>query len=201
MGIYVAISALLGALIGWSTNVLAVKLIFRPYKCYKLIGLIPIQGLIPKRRAEIASAIGEIVEKELLSSEELIAKLTDSGDIEEKLVRTISENIKNRLLKYFPPFIPSGLKENILMIIDGVITGEVERFFHKTLPQVAMEIKDSIPVAGMIEEKINQLDLVQLENLILKVAKKELKHIEYLGGVIGLIIGLAQGILLLLLTQ
>ena len=52
----------------------------------------------------------------------------------------------------------------------------------------------------MIEEKINQLNLKELEELILAIAKKELKHIEYLGGIIGLIIGLFQGILLLVLT-
>lgn len=200
MGIYVLVSALLGALIGWSTNVLAVKLIFRPYKCYKLFGLMPIQGLIPKRRAEIAFAIGEIVEKELLSSEELIVHLTSSGNIEEKLVITVSQNIKTRISKYFPPFIPALFKENILNIVDIVIEGEGKRFFHETLPKVASEIKDTIPVAIMVEEKINQLDLEQLEALILTIAKRELKHIEYLGGVIGLIIGLVQGALLIMLT-
>jgi len=200
MGIYVFVSALLGALIGWSTNVLAVKLIFRPHKCYKLFGLISIQGLIPKRREELALAIGEIVEKELLSSEELITQLTSSGNIEEKLLGTVTENIKRRLLKYFPPFIPTLLKDNIINIIDSVIAGEAERFFRETLPQIANDIKDSVPVAKMVEQKINQLDLAQLENLILAITKKELKHIEYLGGLIGLIIGLVQGFLLIMLT-
>lgn len=200
LGIYIFFSALLGSLIGWSTNVVAIKLIFRPYKRFNLLGFIPVQGLIPKRRAEIAIAIGDVVEKELLSSADLIERLTSSGDIEEKLVRTISENIKNRLLKYFPPFIPATLKENLLHIIDSVIAGEAERFFRDTLPALTNEIKDTIPVAAMVEEKINNLDLRELEELILRIAKKELKHIEYLGGVIGLIIGLFQGILFVLLT-
>lgn len=200
LGIYVLFSAILGCLIGWSTNVIAIKLIFRPYNTFNLFGFIPIQGLIPKRRAEIALAIGQVVEKELLSSAELIAKITNSGEVEEKLVRTVSENIKNRLRKYIPPFIPSSLVENLMHIIDNVIAGEAERFLRDTLPQLAEELKDTIPVAAMIEEKINQLNLKELEELILAIAKKELKHIEYLGGIIGLIIGLFQGILLLVLT-
>lgn len=200
MGIYVLVSALIGSLIGWSTNVLAVKLIFRPHKTYKLFGIFSIQGLIPKRRAELALAIGEIVEKELLSSAELISQLSSSSDVQEKLVKSISININNRLMKYFPPFLPSALKENIILIIDGVIRGEVARLFHQTLPQLTNDLKDTIPVAVMVEDKINQLDLNQLEGLILAIAKKELKHIEYLGGILGLIIGLIQGILLTVLT-
>lgn len=199
MYIYLLVSVVLGSLIGWSTNVLAIKLIFRPYNCYKILGLIPVQGLIPKRRREIAVAIGKIVENELLSSEEIIKQLSTSA-VQSKLSQTASENIKLRLLRYFPPFIPSGIKDNLIDIIDKVIEIEVERFFQGTFPQFATNIKDNIPIAAMIEEKINQLDIRQLENLILTIAKNELKHIEYLGGVIGLIIGLVQGILLILLT-
>jgi len=197
---YVVLSAGLGCLIGWSTNVIAIKLIFRPYETYNLFGFIPVQGLIPKRRAEIASAIGRVVERELLSSAELIAKLTNSGEVKEKLVKTVADNIKKRLEKYFPPFVPATIRDNVMLIIDNVIAGEAERFFRDTLPQVAEELKDTIPVAEMVEAKINQLDLKELEELILAIAKRELKHIEYLGGVLGFIIGLFQGLLYLVLT-
>ncbi|MGI6225798.1 MAG: DUF445 domain-containing protein [Peptococcales bacterium] len=200
MGIYLLVSSFVGALIGWSTNVIAIKLIFRPYKPFDFFGLFTIQGLIPKRRAELAKVIGEIVEKELLSSSELITQLSTSSDVQEKLVKSIFLSINNRLLKYFPPFLPSALKENILLIIDGVIRGEVVGFFQETLPKLTTDLKDTIPVAIMVENKINQLNLAQLENLILAIAKKELKHIEYLGGILGLIIGLIQGVLLRVLT-
>lgn len=200
LGFYVIISAIIGGLIGWSTNVLAIKLIFRPYKTFYLFGFIPIQGLIPKRRAEIAYSIGQVVEKELLTSAELITELTNSSQVEEKVVRTVSANIKNRLLKYIPPFIPNSLKENLMHIIDNVIAGEGEKFFRDTLPQLTEELKDTIPVAQMVEDKINKFNLRELEDLIFSIAKRELKHIEYLGGIIGLIIGLFQGILLLVLT-
>jgi uncharacterized membrane protein YheB (UPF0754 family) len=51
----------------------------------------------------------------------------------------------------------------------------------------------------MVEEKISQFELDEIEKMILKIAKKELKHIEYLGGVLGFLIGLTQAFLLLLL--
>ena len=42
------------------------------------------------------------------------------------------------------------------------------------------------------EEKINQFELEKIEEIILSVAKSELKHIEVLGGVLGAAIGLFQ---------
>ncbi|WP_416378038.1 DUF445 family protein [Clostridium tertium] len=46
---------------------------------------------------------------------------------------------------------------------------------------------------------MNQLDLEKLEDIIIKVAKKELKHIEILGLVLGAIIGVLQGVLVIFL--
>ena len=40
----------IGGIIGWSTNWLAVKMIFRPLQPWRLLWLIPIQGLVPRRQ-------------------------------------------------------------------------------------------------------------------------------------------------------
>ncbi|MFZ5942475.1 MAG: DUF445 domain-containing protein [Bacillota bacterium] len=200
MYIYFLVSALLGAIIGWSTNVLAVKLIFRPYKPFRLFRIFTIQGLIPKRRAELALIIGQTVEQELLSREEILTQL-NTKDIQEKISKNIIGNIKNRISRFFPPFVPPILKENILTSLETIIQNEVERFFNESFPMLLEELKESIPIAAMIEGKINQLDIGELEKLVLLVAKRELKHIEYLGGLVGLIIGILQGAVLMLLTQ
>ena len=56
---------------------------------------------------------------------------------------------------------------------------------------------ERINIQEMVENKINELDLYQLEELIIKVAKKELKHIEILGLVLGFLIGIIQGIIII----
>ena len=48
----------------------------------------------------------------------------------------------------------------------------------------------------MIEEKLNSLDMIEVEALIMPLVGRELRHIEVLGGVLGFIIGLVQGILI-----
>ncbi|HHT66442.1 MAG TPA: DUF445 family protein, partial [Clostridiales bacterium] len=50
---------IVGALIGWFTNYLAVKMLFRPIRPWRIpLTKIELQGLIPKRREEIAVTIG-----------------------------------------------------------------------------------------------------------------------------------------------
>ena len=56
----------IGAMIGWITNYIAIKMLFRPYKEMNFL-FFKIQGLIPKRRSEIAVSIADTVQKELIS--------------------------------------------------------------------------------------------------------------------------------------
>ena len=62
-------SILMGALIGFGTNTLAVEMLFRPFSP-KYIGKwrLPFTpGLIPKEQGRIAESLGELIEKELFS--------------------------------------------------------------------------------------------------------------------------------------
>ena len=61
------------------------------------------------------------------------------------------------------------------------------------------KIKDRVEIETIVTEKINDLDLLELERIIISVAKKELKHIEILGLILGLVIGLIQGIVISLI--
>lgn len=64
-------SILMGALIGYGTNTLAVEMLFRPFTP-KYIGKLRLPftpGLIPKEQGRIADSLGELIEKELFSPE------------------------------------------------------------------------------------------------------------------------------------
>jgi uncharacterized membrane protein YheB (UPF0754 family) len=49
-----------------------------------------------------------------------------------------------------------------------------------------------------VETKINELDIIQMESIVLDVANRELNYITYMGGVLGFIIGLVPVVLELL---
>jgi uncharacterized membrane protein YheB (UPF0754 family) len=51
----------------------------------------------------------------------------------------------------------------------------------------------------MVTSKIDNLDLLKFEDLLTSFITKELRHIEWIGGIIGFIIGSAQVAMLYLL--
>ncbi|MDM5336828.1 DUF445 family protein [Fictibacillus enclensis] len=81
-----------GAIIGGLTNLIAIRMLFRPYKPWKIgkyqVPFTP--GLIPKRRHELAIKMGETVKNHLLTAEGIQSKVTDPAFIDEitSLVKT-----------------------------------------------------------------------------------------------------------------
>ena len=64
---------LIGAVIGYCTNYIAVKMLFRPYHPVKLCGrTLPFTpGIIPKRQPDLAKAVGKAVGENLFGEEEI----------------------------------------------------------------------------------------------------------------------------------
>lgn len=62
-----------GAFIGYLTNMVAIKMLFRPLKPWRVLGMrIPLTpGVIPSKREELAVNIGEMVGEHLLTSKEI----------------------------------------------------------------------------------------------------------------------------------
>lgn len=80
------IAPLLGGVIGYITNDIAIRMLFRPHTAKYLFGVhIPFTpGIIPKEKGRIAEAIGGVISENLMNkevleryllSEEMIAKL------------------------------------------------------------------------------------------------------------------------------
>jgi len=67
----------IGAFIGYATNLVAIKMLFRPLKEVKLFGIkLPFTpGILPKERGKLADNIGDMIERELLTAEVLRERL------------------------------------------------------------------------------------------------------------------------------
>ena len=191
----ILILSLVGGIIGWLTNILAIKLMFRPINPIKIPILnIEILGLIPKRKNEIAENIGEVVATELLSIDDLINESFSEED-KENLILTAKEKIKS-VINAKITLIPMPFRMMATPYIDKIVDNEVGPMIENMGEDLLLKIKDKVNIQKIVEEKIKALDLIELEAIIIKVAKKELKHIEILGFVLGALIGLIQAVVL-----
>jgi len=190
---------IMGALIGWITNLIAIKLIFRPYKPIRFPVInFSMQGIIPKRRYEIAANIGRIVEEELLSIKDLIPAF-ENGISDSEFIKSIASIIRFNLINRMPGIFPAKLKKTLGNVIEDILIRELTRVLPDLARQGLKDLGKNIDIRSIVEEKINNLELVDFENLIISITRRELKHIEYLGALLGFIIGIGQVLIFALL--
>ncbi|MFR9069768.1 MAG: DUF445 domain-containing protein, partial [Paraclostridium sp.] len=185
----ILIMGIIGGIIGYITNKLAIKLMFRPINPIKIPILnLEIIGLIPKRKKEIAVKIGEIIQDEFVSIDDILKDLVTEED-KEKAVEYIKEKVRT-IIDEKAALIPSYIKSIIKGYIDEIIEKEVNDSINELGEDIVQKAHQRVNIQEIVENKVNDLDLIELENIILSVADNELKHIELLGLILGLLIGL-----------
>lgn len=192
--IRILILAVIGGLIGYITNVIAIKLIFRPINPIKIPILnIEIIGMTPKRKTEIATNIAKVVEEQFISVDEITDNIITEQD-----KRHIIDYIKVRvklILSEKMTLIPSTIRNLVQNYVSEIIEDEIREGIDELSEEMIIKTKNRINIKEIIENKINELDLYELETIILQIVKNELRHIEVLGLILGFFIGIVQGII------
>ena len=191
--IQILILVCIGGIIGWITNKVAIYLLFHPYTPRKFL-FITYQGLIPKRKEEIATKVAQIVSQELIQSP--LSKLPEQ---KEKISAVIVSNLNT----YVETFIR---KYPVAAIACAIINPETLNTYKVNIKkELGLKIDDLIysiatdmDIEGEVYSKISSYSIAELERLVKSIAQKEFKSIELLGGVLGMLIGLIQALLLLL---
>lgn len=91
------IAPLLGGLIGYITNDIAIRMLFRPHKAKYLFGIhIPFTpGIIPKEKGRIAEAIGGVISEKLMNNE-VLEKYLLSDEMIDKVRSAVEEFISTQ---------------------------------------------------------------------------------------------------------
>lgn len=144
---------IIGALIGGVTNVIAVKMLFHPFKTYyifnKRVPFTP--GLIPKRRAEIADKIGQVIEEHLLTESMIQSKLNATATrtaIEEVVQKQIEKLKEDRTsFDYLAKKVDIDIAQLANEKIERVMSEKLELFYYD---------HSNTPIAQLIPEDIEK---------------------------------------------
>ncbi|GHU55027.1 hypothetical protein AGMMS49975_16250 [Clostridia bacterium] len=214
----ILLTPVFGAVIGYFTNWLAIKMLFRPHKEIRVCGVrLPFTpGIIPKERHRLADKVADVVATRLLSPETLAKAISADG----KNARILAD----RLLEYFAEhtdetrLVEGKIKNALSVLIDkhiGKLAGafvnkdkiyenlktslieysEENREFlisklNEFLERGGVEIAQTINVAEITKSQINDMSLEKSEEIILSVTKRELSAITWFGALLGFVIGL-----------
>lgn len=279
---------LIGAVIGYCTNYIAVKMLFRPYHPVRIgkwtLPFTP--GVIPKRKPELAHAVGNAVGKSLLGEGEMLEMLKSDGvkatiaggidsgiqeyiqdktlgmaakdfageeswtvmkekagnylsekitagiqnsniqdliveqgkaavmqmggmvamfvndsmiaalaqpiaqNLEDYIATEGSEKIKSSVMEELDTLEDKNLPDLVNADMQKQISGKVLKIYDEFVEKKGAEIAKGFDVCAVVEEKINAMDVKELESLILSVMKHELGMVVNLGALIGFVLGL-----------
>ncbi len=190
---------IIGAVIGWLTNYVAIKLLFRPLKPVRVLGF-TFQGLIPKRRKEIARSIASTIEREVISPEDITGLLSGinwEAEVEGMINDLVEKRLSSKKVNSIPVI---GLaSKEITRQLKRRLTKDIIRHIDRKKHELAARFKNGIDLKALMVSRIDNMDFERFEGLLTGFISRELKHLEYLGGLMGFLIGVAQSVLFLVL--
>jgi len=183
---------LVGALIGWCTNWLAIKMLFHPRRP-RGWGPFKVQGVIPARRGAMSTSVATTIQRELINEEDL-AQTLETLNIKEIACQQaedlVAEKLASPTLQELGPLrvIHGGLVRSIQRSVSKEVASAVDRFQE----QMMTDFKDKLELKDLIEGKIAAFSDDRIEELVFEVARRELGLIVKLGFVLGFFIGCIQ---------
>ncbi|MCB0339885.1 MAG: DUF445 family protein [Bdellovibrionales bacterium] len=186
---------IVGALIGWWTNLLAIKMLFHPRQAVRFLGL-TVQGVIPKRQNTFAREIGKIISEELLCNDDIVRKLAENAS-QEKIISFLLSRFDLVLKEKLPttgPLLSTFLSSEKLKNLREALAQELGEMMSALVIEVVENAQSDLDVQNLVEEKIRNFSVDRLEELLYKIMEREFIFVERCGAGIGFLIGLAQAL-------
>jgi uncharacterized membrane protein YheB (UPF0754 family) len=183
----------IAAFIGWLTNYVAVKMLFKPKKPVNLL-LFKLQGVFPKRQAAFAEKMGHIVATELFSANDVKLALqrgAESGAFSEVIKKEIKRMVSEKLPQAFP-ILQAMMTPELIDKITSIFESEVGVMIGALGESMGSDLDQALNVKEIVSEKVNNFSSDKLEEMLFAIMKKEFKFIEFVGAVLGFLIGVAQ---------
>lgn len=118
------VTPLLGGIIGYITNDIAIRMLFRPHKAKYIMGMhVPFTpGIIPKEKGRIAEAIGGVISENLMNkevleryllSEEMVGKICSASEEFIEIQKHNDETVKEFLCHYLSEEEITTISQNV----------------------------------------------------------------------------------------
>ncbi len=180
----------LGALIGYITNVVAVELLFHPKKPINVFGF-KIQGLVPARSRELTERFLDTLSGVLTKEdfEFVINRAVDKAVDESKVAAGLNYILSKPPLSNVRDFAEKVRFEKAFSLLPAAIS----RFLQDAIRDaVVKSIANNIDLKEFVIKKAEEINEEEVERLFKKFAKKELRFIEISGAILGFVIGIVQ---------
>lgn len=194
----------ISAVVGWGTNVIALKMTFYPLefigfrfdgiKAVGWAGLPPIgwQGIIPSKAETMASKATDMITTKLIDIEDQFARINPAivaKEMESSMLRLAREVTNDVMSQHVPMWklLPNAQKEKIY----ARAATEIPAVIEEIMQEVKVNITEVFDLKAMAVNHLkNNKEL--LNRIFLEVGDKEFDFIEKSGAYFGFLFGLIQ---------
>ncbi|ADL12828.1 DUF445 family protein [Acetohalobium arabaticum] len=172
MNLTFVVSPLVGSVIGYCTNWVAVKMLFKPLEEKRILGMkVPFTpGVIPRRRGKLAESIGDAVGEELLTPD-AFHEILQGEDMKEKIQGFVNERIKS-------------LKEeerNLQELLDLAVSNsddreELKAEMKKMISTGIKGLLDKEEIMSVVKKELAQIDIERLEDYLASDEYQDFKN-------------------------
>jgi uncharacterized membrane protein YheB (UPF0754 family) len=184
---------LFGIIVGYSTNYLALKLIFRPLNPIK-IGKMIIQGMFIRRQVEVSTEYSRIVASKIITIENIFEYII-RGPGSSKLKAIVQKHIENTIDE------TAGLLKSLVEISTGsklfIHIRNIACFrFMQELPMNIRHVfgyaENALNLEQILREKMINLSSKEFEDFLRPVFKEDELKLIIIGAILGGIAGILQ---------
>ena len=182
---------IISAIVGWSTNFLAVKMMFYPIEFIGFKPFLGWQGLIPAKRREMAEIEVELVLGKLLSVQELAERI-DPVELTKAIQRRLKQTIRvivNDVMKESAPQLWASLPVYGKNLVYARVEADIPNVVNKMVEDFKYNIEEIVDIKELvIKQLVNSPELIN--EIFLKSGEKEFPFIEKSGFYFGFLFGL-----------
>jgi len=166
---------LAGALVGYITNWMAIKLLFEPADPID-VGPFVLQGLFESRQNDVSEEFGQFMESRVLTSSQLLDALSNYNQ----------DEFYKFLRKHLPYPIPDKILHATINAIYN-IAHEQHRY-----PEIHSYLSRELDISTTLATRLKLLTPTKFENLLHPVFQEDELILIVVGGILGALAGLVQ---------
>ena len=188
-----------GAVVGLSTDWIALKMIFFPREERRFLGVFRWQGLFQKRRHEVATDYGRVVADEILTVPKIVEALL-TGPRSDRLIALVQRHVSDvvdRQLGLARPLVVLGVGSRRYRQLKADIAERALAAAPRAMEPAMAYAKQALGIQDTVVRAMRALTPLEFESVLRPAFRQDEWKLILVGGVLGAIVGELQVLLLL----
>ena len=192
------IMPIFGGLVGWLTDWLALKMIFFPRAPKRFFGLFTWQGMVQRRKSEVARDYGDVIAREILTVPKVMAAIL-TGPKSDRLYAMIQQEIQRYIdaqAGFAKPLVVAAVGSRRYQQMKQTAARRAVELLPETARHMEQYAAEALDVRNTIVRQIQLMTPIQYEGLLRPAFKQDEWKLIAVGATIGFLVGELQVLLM-----